>query len=610
MRMAQHSNKLETNAQVESQNFGIGDASVVIEILRNRLYSHPIRTLVQEYISNARDAMREVGNTAPYDVTIPTRLNPTFKVRDYGPGITPDRMGSVFVNYGSSTKRNTNNQTGGFGIGAKSAWSYTDSFTIVTFVDGVKRSYVAHTGVNNNGRLDLVATEKTTEPNGTEIQIAVKNMDLNAFTSAIYRAIYFWDVRPNLKGTLDPFTATRGTMLGDGLEVIQAEMLPEYIDPSSNNYAAMAVIDGIPYEIGQTLADKVGISQLREVVRKKAILHFGNGVVEVSASREAIADSKTTVEALSKIVTAATRKAKAHVVAKFKAATTTQDYLKTYHELEADFNTQDFAKYRDYQIGNQRIRSELFAKVKFVKASVFNQHGRRSETKVFKDWMKSDKADELKHQNIGLSSYPHLFYVSIDEPAVQQNKRVREYFKDITQDVDMVLVYPLNGDLKTLDQIKTDLNLRDFSALPLPPVVEKEKKAKIKREDAEICLHTFDTRFTYTTLASNEDEWLYVPVYDGSWSGITHQDAKSLHWYLKETHGIKVCGVADRALKMVQGDKNFTPLKDWLASFKPTDKEVNSVLHDVLKNGELLGIVPKPSDLNDKRLLILQDAHS
>ena len=113
MKMQAHDNALETNAEVQSQDFGIGDASVVIEILRNRLYQHKIRTLTQEYMCNGRDAQRENKSKKRLVVTVPNRITPVFKVRDFGPGITPDRMAKVFVLYGASTKRGTNGQTGG-----------------------------------------------------------------------------------------------------------------------------------------------------------------------------------------------------------------------------------------------------------------------------------------------------------------------------------------------------------------------------------------------------------------------------------------------------------------------------------------------------------------
>ena len=108
MKMQGHANKLETNIEAETQDFGIGDPSVIIAMLRNNMYAHKVRTLVQEYICNARDAMREVDKSNVFEITVPTRLNPVFKVRDFGLGITPDRMTNVFVKYGASTKRGTN----------------------------------------------------------------------------------------------------------------------------------------------------------------------------------------------------------------------------------------------------------------------------------------------------------------------------------------------------------------------------------------------------------------------------------------------------------------------------------------------------------------------
>src|SRR5574343_369620 len=105
-----------------------------MEIL-STLYKYPIRTVCQEYICNARDAMREAGTFGkmPMKISVPNNFSPVFKVRDYGVGLSPDRVRNVFVNYGSSTKRNTNTQTGGFGIGAKSAFAITDSFVVVSF---------------------------------------------------------------------------------------------------------------------------------------------------------------------------------------------------------------------------------------------------------------------------------------------------------------------------------------------------------------------------------------------------------------------------------------------------------------------------------------------
>src|SRR5690606_32665198 len=108
----------ESSQQFASQKFAIADMSIVLNLL-TKLYHKPKQTLTQEYISNARDANREVKSKRPIEITAPSRFMPTMTIRDFGPGLSPERINSVFLLYGASTKRQDNNQTGGFGIGAK-----------------------------------------------------------------------------------------------------------------------------------------------------------------------------------------------------------------------------------------------------------------------------------------------------------------------------------------------------------------------------------------------------------------------------------------------------------------------------------------------------------
>jgi 3-isopropylmalate dehydratase small subunit len=78
---------------------------VIIDMLR-RNYAHPIQTPVQEYLCNARDACRESNNPeSKIEVSLPNILDATLKIRDYGVGLSPERVRSVFTKYGESTKR-------------------------------------------------------------------------------------------------------------------------------------------------------------------------------------------------------------------------------------------------------------------------------------------------------------------------------------------------------------------------------------------------------------------------------------------------------------------------------------------------------------------------
>lgn len=625
MRLQEHANKLETNVEAESQNFGIGDASVVIEILRNRLYENKIQTLVQEYICNARDAMREVNkNNNAFEITVPTRLNPVFKVRDFGPGITPERMKDVFVMYGSSTKRGTNGQTGGFGIGAKSAWSYTDSFTIVSVVDGQRRTYIAHTGVNNNGRLDLVSTDKTDEPNGTEIQVAVKGNDIDEFRKAVFRAIYFWEKRPKLKGELNPPTLITGYKLGasDLVEIVQGEMMPEYCRINTYNDEMMAVIDGIPYPIPQKLIHKVpNLQKLSNLVKKEVVLHFGNGVVEVSASRESIADSERTVEALGRLAARAALEISTYVTEAFGKVTDTSMYLNTYATLSEYLDVDKYAKFGEYAIQGNWISSPLLKKVKITAVSCLNQRGRRIEKVTKNELSEGKKQVEIRHLN-------NLFYVSKEETKIQQNKRIREYFRSYTQ---LFIIEPLlnivydtvtnkdgtktqveksrSFDKKSFDQVVKDLGVKDFQTITYVDV-PKEQKPKILRENEEFCYSRLGYhRYQYTTLAKNSQKWFYVELVGNQWGKYNSSDLEELSNYLSETESVKICGLAGRALKMVQGDKNYTPLSDWLSTYKPSKSDILIAKAKAAKHGDIASVVMRLKDIKDKFLIEMADEY-
>jgi hypothetical protein len=256
--------------------------SSIIDILRNRLYSKPIQTLVQEYICNARDAMREANTwgTKSLVIGVPNAIKPVFSVRDFGVGLSPDRVENVFVLYGASTKRDSNKQTGGFGIGAKSAWSYTDSFTVTTFVDGIERVYIAHLGTNNMGSLDLISERATTEPNGTMVSIAVRPNDINAFKEAIQRCTYFWKEPIEFLGNVNDWLSFDN--IYEDEDVIVVSQCP------FARWGIGLLIDGViyPHDLDYN------------PINKPMLLKFKTGELDISASREEITKCQSNADAI------------------------------------------------------------------------------------------------------------------------------------------------------------------------------------------------------------------------------------------------------------------------------------------------------------------------
>lgn len=324
MKLQNTKNSHNTNTPGESHDFQIGDPGMVIEILRNRLYKNPIRTLVQEYICNARDAVREAGEPDHrIKVTAPTAHNPVFSVRDFGNGIDPDRMVNVFIRYGASTKRDSNKQTGGFGIGAKSAWAYADQFTIITRIDGVQRQYLAHIAGKNNGQLEFVSECETSEENGTEIQVPVRAHDIENFHSAIQRTVMFWDERPTLIDLKEEkWFAMKPLLNQDGV----IAMPREFIGDSSgwrvwDSSERFVIVDGIPYDGGSLGVREININDAFVGVR------CNTGDVDVSANREGLSQNTENETAVKAVVEKANESLQKMKIAQAENASDLKSYV-------------------------------------------------------------------------------------------------------------------------------------------------------------------------------------------------------------------------------------------------------------------------------------------
>ena len=74
----------------------------------------------------------------PFEVHLPTILEPYFSVRDYGTGLTDQEIESIYTTYFESTKTNSNEYIGALGLGSKSPFSYTDNFTVTSVKNGSK----------------------------------------------------------------------------------------------------------------------------------------------------------------------------------------------------------------------------------------------------------------------------------------------------------------------------------------------------------------------------------------------------------------------------------------------------------------------------------------
>lgn len=145
-------------------------AQLVMDMLA-KLYSEPHRAVLREYISNAYDANVEAGTTKPVEVHLPEKDEPWLSVRDYGKGVDYLGIVSVFANFGASTKRDSENLIGGFGIGSKSGLAISDTINVTSVCNGLLNEFVLERTPNGIITRFTEENKPTTDESGTSITI-------------------------------------------------------------------------------------------------------------------------------------------------------------------------------------------------------------------------------------------------------------------------------------------------------------------------------------------------------------------------------------------------------------------------------------------------------
>lgn len=170
----------------------------IFSILRNNLYSDKAGAIIREYCTNAYDAHVQAGiKDTPISIKCPTSFHQLLSIRDFGYGLSEEEIFNIYASYGESTKRNTNDQVGMMGLGSKSAFSYTDSFTIISYNQGMQKNYLAYIDDSGIGKVMKVEEKPTTET-GIEIQIPVARFDCYKFENAITKQLKFFNPKPDI----------------------------------------------------------------------------------------------------------------------------------------------------------------------------------------------------------------------------------------------------------------------------------------------------------------------------------------------------------------------------------------------------------------------------
>ena len=179
--------------EFEQRDVAIGDVAFILDLLSDKIYSDKELAVIRELSCNAHDSHVVAGTQdVPFDVHLPTQLEPWFCIRDYGTGLADDEIADIYSAIGVSTKRHTNELIGAFGVGSLSPYALCDSFIVRSFQNGAVRTYQCMRDAKRVPKVLPLGEAPTDEPNGLEVKLTVAGK-VSEFETAAEKVFLFWD---------------------------------------------------------------------------------------------------------------------------------------------------------------------------------------------------------------------------------------------------------------------------------------------------------------------------------------------------------------------------------------------------------------------------------
>lgn len=439
MRLHDSNNYVESNIKGRSRSFGIEASHKAFKILSDSLYKDKISAVIRELSTNALDAHVEAGNDAPFEVHLPTVLEPHFSVTDYGVGMDQEQVATLYTTYFSSSKTDSNDAIGALGLGSKSPFSYTDAFNITSIKNGRKGIYSCFIGDEGTPTVQLIDELDTDEHNGVTISFSVREQDFETFITKAARIYWAFDRKPVITGAVNRFAevsawwnevVVRST--SDGWTFYSE--LPNHL---ATNYRQRAqvkmgnIIYPIAYDMLGNLNHKAEFA-----LRNAFIINMPLGSCDIAPSREELNYDEETIQALhialeqtaDSFLTQVVEEAGSEDTA-WKAMVLVQsklDRIQDVPEFTLTYNG------KDYQFGQQLIVDDL----RTVAVQTYVEHSRSGSRTTLAD--RGVVSHELKitpHRNV------RFVVTSKDNQMTSYHYRARvKHFIQSTEGVSQIVL--------------------------------------------------------------------------------------------------------------------------------------------------------------------------
>lgn len=307
-----HNDNFDTHAIMggsDVMTFGIAETAEFFTVLFSSLYSDKPLAVVREVLCNAWDSHIASKNT---DKAVEVTVSDTnLVIRDFGFGIPHNKIRDVYLVAGNSTKTNDGKQTGGFGLGSKAPFAYSDHFTVSSYHLGTKILYALSRGsAKTDGKPDArVMVKIPTTESGLEVSIPLKNSeDRREFENLVKLIARNGEMKVNLNG--EPIKVLPLSEGKEGFIIHHGEVIRGTSEKIFVRYGS--VIYPIPEHKDyaneyKVLLDLIGKLETHDYYRHqsnwKIIFQADPNTIAVTPSRESLSLVETTVDTIKGLLT-------------------------------------------------------------------------------------------------------------------------------------------------------------------------------------------------------------------------------------------------------------------------------------------------------------------
>lgn len=318
----------------EIETFGVSSKKATINqdrlgklqfLLTKGLYSDPESAVIVEWANNGVDSVVQAGKDPIENPVIVKITENSFSVQDFGLGLDKNDFETVCMDYLNSTKEQSNETIGAFGLGLKSFLSLNRSAIFTCVKNGYKWKFLAYEGVEFM-EYDLLSEGVTDEINGVICEIKLNNY--REYTSFVHKAkekLAYYDT----------------VVLYDKEVIINNNIIRsedwQFSSLNTDNYIHLALKD-VYYKIDYT---KLGISSVNVPIALRFSLSDG---LQPTPSRESLIWNTHTIN-----------------IVKEKIIKVSEWFINKYNETNKEFKSLDeIFQYYNHSYRNIEICEEQF----------------------------------------------------------------------------------------------------------------------------------------------------------------------------------------------------------------------------------------------------------